>query len=65
MRGWFKVLWFDKSLLIWDGNFNKNYLLHMHVVQCDKNVISTFQEEEIGVKIGNGFILADEEVVFR
>jgi len=34
----------------------------MHVVQCDKNVISTFQEEEIGVKIGNGFILADEEV---
>ena len=38
---------------------------HMHVVQCDKNVISTFQEEEIGVKIGNGFILADEEVVFR
>jgi hypothetical protein len=23
--GWFKPLWFDKSLLILNGNFNKNY----------------------------------------
>ena len=27
LEGWFKTLWFDLSLLILDGNFNKNYRL--------------------------------------
>jgi len=27
LGGWFKTLWFDKSLLILKRNFNKNYRL--------------------------------------
>jgi len=27
LGSWFKTLWFDKSLLILNGNFNKNYRL--------------------------------------
>jgi len=27
LGGWFKTLWIDKSLLILEGNINKNYRL--------------------------------------
>jgi hypothetical protein len=32
LGGWFKPLWFDKSLLILNGNFKKNYRLRFEVL---------------------------------
>jgi len=46
LGGWFKTLWFDKSLLILKRNFNKNYRLlfeRLYGIRIFKN--HDFREE--------------------
>jgi hypothetical protein len=59
LGGWFQTLWFYKSLLILDGNINKNYfsicdfvllITTSNVVWWDKNV-KTILQEEVNIRL--------------